>query len=165
MPNTNTDLITILALTGRRIPPPLGLRVWVLLTRVLLTRVLLTRVLLTRVLLSGLLLALPLPAYADGNYLLQRCQVAINFDPDSRRYNNPADMAYCYGLLQGIRETNSLYRRKAGNDAYFCLDSPSLSHKDAATLVVSFLQANPQTLHRNETTLAVQAFRHHSPCP
>ncbi len=120
---------------------------------------------LTLCLLAWLLLTLPLQARADGNYLLQRCQVAINFDPDSRRYNNPADMAYCYGLLQGIRETNNLYRRKTGNDAYFCLDTPSLSHKDAATLVVTFLQANPKILHRNETTLAVQAFRNNFPCP
>ena len=110
-----------------------------------------------------ILLSLSLPAQADGNYLLKRCQAALDF-PESRQDGLRAPMAYCYGLLQGIRELNRLYERKGTDLAYFCTGGRRLDHQEAAQLVVDYLRARPDQLYRGESVLAVQAFRQAFPC-
>ena len=75
-----------------------------------------------------------------------------------------AEVSYCYGLLQGVREVNRLYEDKNGDSAYFCLGDTHLSHSQTAKLVVDYLRQNPQKLHQNESILAVQALRQKYPC-
>lgn len=104
------------------------------------------------------------PALADGHYLLDRCENALLTSVHPSKFNSRQDMAYCYGLLQGIRETNRLYELKLKSDAYFCLGDQYLSHQDSAKVVVSFLRQHPEILHKNETALAIQAFRQQYPC-
>lgn len=106
----------------------------------------------------------PVKAFADGHYLLTRCQNAIKTIDNPSRFNAGADMAYCYGLLQGVRELNQLYVMKLNGDAYFCLDKPHLGHRESAEIIIEFLQNNPDKLNKNETALAVQAFRQKFPC-
>lgn len=109
-----------------------------------------------------LLTLLSPPALADGNSLLHRCQAALRFSETGQ--GGRADMAYCYGLLQGISELNALYERKDPTQAYFCTDQRPLRHHEAAQLVVAYLQAHPNRLFQGESVLAVQAFRQAYPC-
>ena len=104
------------------------------------------------------------PAVADGNYLLQRCQAAVAFSQQPEKFKRKADMAYCLGLLQGVRETNRLYENKLKSGAYFCLKGKHLGHSETAQLVVDYLQSHPEQLFQNESILAVQALRQAYPC-
>ncbi len=106
----------------------------------------------------------PVPAYADGHYLLSRCQNALKIVQNPTKYSSRTDMAYCYGLLQGVREMNQLYQLKLKQSAYFCLDDQYLGHRESAELVVNFLRKHPEKLNKNETALVVQAFRDMYPC-
>ena len=102
--------------------------------------------------------------YADGTYLLKRCQAAVAFSKQPEKFNRKADMAYCLGLLQGVRETNRMYEDKDKTTAYFCLEGKRLDHTETAKLVVNYLENNPQRLHQNESLLTVQALRQAFPC-
>jgi len=116
--------------------------------------------------LGGLLLIV-LPAsmaLADGESLLQRCRHAETGLADASAEQRSA-IAYCYGLLQGVRELNRLYERKSTEQAYFCLGDQSLSHAEAAALVVDYLQNHPRARLQSETVAAVRALRQRYPCP
>ncbi|WP_210397454.1 Rap1a/Tai family immunity protein [Motiliproteus sediminis] len=114
--------------------------------------------------LAVLLLTLnPLPAFADGEYLLQRCRPAAEGLASSSAAQRTAG-AYCFGLLQGIRELNAIYERKLGQQAFFCLGETTLSHSANARLVVDYLEARPEARLQNETLVAVRALRERYPC-
>lgn len=120
-----------------------------------------------RVLLSLLTIIIalgPLTAIADGNYLLSRCENALKIAENPGKLSSRADMAYCYGLLQGVRELNQLYELKLDQAAYFCLDNQKVGHRESAQLVIDYLEKHPDKLGKNETSLAVQAFRTKYPC-
>lgn len=120
-----------------------------------------------KVLLSILIIIMtlgPTTAFSDGNYLLYRCKNALKIAEKPGKYTSRADMAYCYGLLQGVRELNQLYELKLEQGAYFCLDTQQLGHRESAQIVIDYLERNPEALSKNETALAVQAFRTKYPC-
>ncbi|HEY5717694.1 MAG TPA: Rap1a/Tai family immunity protein [Motiliproteus sp.] len=101
---------------------------------------------------------------ADAESLLQRCRhsgVALAAATAEQR----SAVAYCYGLLQGVRDLNRLYEIKSPEAAYFCLGNNSLSHSDAAALVVDYLERTPKARLQSETTAAVRALRERFPCP
>lgn len=106
----------------------------------------------------------PITATADGHYLLSRCKNALKTVQNPSKFSSPADVAYCYGLLQGVRELNQLYELKLSETAYFCLNRKRLGHRESAQLVVDYLEKNPDKLSKNETALVVQAFRMKYPC-
>ncbi len=120
---------------------------------------------LIRILLTLIIASFSVETMADGNYLLQRCQLAVKAVGNPGMSKQRAAISYCFGLLQGVREVNRLYENKHGNDAYFCLGSQHLSHSETARLAVEYSQQHPQRLHQNESVLAVQALRQSYPCP
>ena len=102
-------------------------------------------------------------SHADGSALLQRCHTAEVGLAEANESQRTA-IAYCYGLLQGVRELNALYEKQHPNAAYFCLGEHALSHAEAAALVVQYLQQNPPAQRQNATVAAVRALRDRYPC-
>ncbi|OMH38819.1 Rap1a/Tai family immunity protein [Motiliproteus sp. MSK22-1] len=119
---------------------------------------------LARSIFVAVLCFIPFSTHADGTYLLQRCQAAVAFSKAPEKFNRKAEMAYCLGLLQGVRETNRMYEDKDKKNAYFCLEGKHLGHTETAQLVVSYLESHPERLFQNESVLTVQALRQAFPC-
>lgn len=110
-----------------------------------------------------LLLLNPVTTLADGEYLLQRCLPAAEGLAGSSATERAAG-AYCFGLLQGVRELNAIYERKLGQQAFFCLGDNQLTHSANARLVVDYLEARPEARLQNETVVAIRALRERYPC-
>ena len=118
-----------------------------------------------KVVLIVLMLFLPAWCYADGNELLKRCGLLVEYtDSESPDIPLSSEMMFCAGFMQGITNMNLLYQQVLKADAQFCLPEWGISNSYAARVVVKHLRAYPEELHRNEFVLAIWALRVAFPC-
>jgi hypothetical protein len=112
-----------------------------------------------------LILLIPAWCYADGNELLQRCSLLVEYtDSDSPDLSLSGEMMFCAGFMQGITNMNLLYQTVLKSDAQFCLPEWGISNSYAARIVVKQLRDYPEELHRNEFVLAIWALNVAFPC-
>jgi hypothetical protein len=105
-----------------------------------------------------LILLIPAWCYADGNELLKRCSLLVEYtDSDSPDISLSDEMMFCAGFMQGITNMNLLYQLVLKSDAQFCLPELGISNSYAARIVVKHLRDYPEELHRNEFVLAIWA--------
>ena len=65
-----------------------------------------------------LILLIPAWCYADGNELLKRCNLPVEYtDSDSPDISLSAEMMFCAGFIQGITNMNLLYQTVLKSDA------------------------------------------------
>ena len=88
-----------------------------------------------------LILLIPAWCYADGNELLKRCNLLVEYtDSDSPDISLSAEMMFCAGFMQGITNMNLVYQTVLKSDAQFCLPEWGISNSDAARIVVKQLR-------------------------
>jgi len=107
----------------------------------------------------------PQPARADGKKLLKACAAGlkvINKDKGlpSTEY---VDAAFCAGLIQGVTDTNRIYR-KAGKSPFFCMPGDGINKSQATRTVVNYLRVHPEKLELHETALVIEALSAAFPC-
>src|SRR6266481_8129921 len=74
------------------------------------------------VILIVLMLLIPAWCYADGNELLKRCSLLVEYtDSESPDISMSGEMMFCAGFMQGITNMNLLYQQALKSDAQFCL--------------------------------------------
>lgn len=116
------------------------------------------------------LLVKPVPALAedDGNDLLRKCVAAEKAaDGANQGEREAVDAIDCMSYLQGILDMNMLYQaalNKPKPQTFFCLPT-NIKNGQAARIVVKYLRAHPEQLHRSGAILAVTAFAEAFPCP
>jgi len=118
-----------------------------------------------KVILIVLMLLIPAWCYADGNELLKRCSLLVEYtDSESPDISLSGEMMFCAGFMQGITNMNLLYQQALKSDAQFCLPEWGISNSHAARLVMKHLRDYPEELHRNDFVLAIWALRVAYPC-
>ncbi|OHY79310.1 hypothetical protein BCA33_16755 [Marinobacter sp. AC-23] len=111
-----------------------------------------------------ILALLPGAAFASGNKLLDHCNAAIDFMDNEPANPDFGALGYCFGMMQGVTNTNAMYEVQLGKDALFCAPEAGLNNGQAARIVVKYLKDNPKELHRHGTILAISAFMQAYPC-
>ena len=65
-----------------------------------------------KVILIVLMLLIPAWCYADGNELLKRCSLLVEYtDSESPDISLSGEMMFCAGFMQGITNMNLLYQQ------------------------------------------------------
>jgi hypothetical protein len=116
------------------------------------------------VVLIGLLLAGN--AIGDGNELLTRCAVAVNFMDGTSKADSGAEFGngmFCLGMMQGITSMNTFYEVELGKKALFCTPK-AITNGQAARIVVKYLREHPEKLHEHDSLLAIEALMKAFPC-
>lgn len=107
----------------------------------------------------------PQPAGADGNKLLKACSAGIKVINKDKGLPSTeyVDSAFCAGLIQGVTDTNRMYR-KAGKSPFFCMPGDVVNKGQAIRTVVNYLRAHPEKLESHETVLVIEALSEAFPC-
>lgn len=101
----------------------------------------------------------------DGNELLSRCNVVINYQDKKIQNPDEIDIGICLGMIQGMMKINSVYKQKLGKEmALFCPPASGLSYVQAIRIVVKYLNDHPEKLHQSDTYLVIGAFQKAFPC-
>lgn len=101
-------------------------------------------------------------AEMDGNRLLSFCKEAIKFMDSERAISLP--VASCLMKLGGIREMNYMYMQYLNKTKPLFCPPDSIDNGKFVRIAVSYLEANPSSLHYSDTSLMVLAFREAFPC-
>lgn len=103
-------------------------------------------------------------ANADGNELLQKCNKAVQIRDNPPQNPDFVSIAFCFGMMQGITNLNSVYQAILSEEALFCGPEDGINNIQATRIVVKYLKDNPQALHLPEVVLATAAFIDAYPC-
>jgi hypothetical protein len=114
--------------------------------------------------LPALALLFPCIAAADGNDLLSKCPAAVNLMDNRSETDDYLGLGYCLGMMQGMTNLNKVYELRLGEKALFCTPESGIKNGQAARIVVKYLMEHPETLHENESFLAVSALKEAYPC-
>lgn len=119
---------------------------------------------LVRLLWIAPILLFPLAASADGNKFLEQCQAAESF-LDKKQSRNETSAAYCFGLLEGVRETmqylNELLEPRA---RVVCWPPKGINNAQSVRVVLKYMRDNPNKLHEDPVFLTMMSFRDAFPC-
>src|SRR3989304_2700449 len=112
------------------------------------------------------------PCFAEegalkGNDLLYICSQAQNViekgvtkDLSS---SDALNFGLCLGFMDGIINTNQIYRFMLGGVALFC-EPPEVTNKQAVRIVVKYLKDHPEELHNAQISAAITALAVAFPC-
>lgn len=101
----------------------------------------------------------------DGNSLLADCNSAIRA-LDNRVTPSRAEalgIGRCFGLIQGIKDLNTLYRVKDEGSAFFC-PPDEVTLGQAARIIIKYMRDNPNKLHMPDSILIIAALEDAYPC-
>lgn len=100
-------------------------------------------------------------AYPDGNSLLENCRAAEVF-LDTGKTNVNSGAGYCFGLIQGVRNTMQIL----GNESRFkaCFPENKITNAQATRIVTTYLKNNPEHLHEGAEELIIIAYIRAFPC-
>jgi hypothetical protein len=106
-------------------------------------------------------------AKVDGNELLERCQIAVDFF-DGKELKEGSDWkAYsCIEYITGLTTMNLLYSSdefKKKDNKYFCRPQ-GVTNSQSVRVVLKHLKNNPEDLHESRTFLVVVALREAFSC-
>jgi hypothetical protein len=103
----------------------------------------------------------------DGNDVLRNCESV-----ERREHNvgrpSPADyvgIGQCLGAVESVIGTLTIAGPKPGERAAVCLPDAGVTNGQAAKAALVFLRMHPGELHRNGTSLLIEAYRGAFPCP
>jgi hypothetical protein len=100
----------------------------------------------------------------DGNKLLTDCGALVSFlDRQSIDSTNSTGMGFCSGLMQGLIHMNQIYGHSLKDKALFCTPD-GVNNGQAARIVVKYLRAHPEELHKPGSILAFAALKEAFPC-
>jgi hypothetical protein len=106
-------------------------------------------------------------AEADGNELIERCQLAVDFfDSKELKEGSYWEAHSCVAFITGVINMNSLYSSdefKKKDNKYFCRPQ-GVTNSQAVRVVLKHLKNNPQDLHESRTFLVVVALREAFSC-
>jgi hypothetical protein len=104
-------------------------------------------------------------ALADGNQLLNWCQIAIQTaDAPGVRANNDAFHAgYCSGIVGGVTAMHKFANKSAPPNVHICVP-PNVPIAQEVRIVVKFLKDNPKMLNEDEPTLILLSMLDAFPC-
>jgi hypothetical protein len=102
-------------------------------------------------------------AVADGNRLLSECLDTEQYMDTKKMHNAPA-ISRCLGLLQGVRNTMIILDSGLDPSLRVCWPKEGINNGQAVRIVLHYLKANPEQLHKDEVLLAMIAFRSAYPC-
>ncbi len=103
-----------------------------------------------------------------GISLLRQCNAAVVTNPQST-YTNGLEMGVCIGLIRGVMDTMQLWEegRRQGMtekiDLHGCIPS-EVTPRQAVLVVLKYLNAHPEELHKMDTMLINSALRNAFPC-
>jgi hypothetical protein len=100
---------------------------------------------------------------ADGNKLLTNCNAAIAIIDSPNIANDSFGAGLCIGLMQGIRDTASIYQSHLIENLNvdrkkvpMCIPT-GVSNGQLARVVVKHLRDHPEQLHMHDSFLAMNA--------
>lgn len=110
---------------------------------------------------STLMLLASGEAYADGNELLQQCELA------QKNQNNFTkaefvQVARCLGYVEGVSMTLRTFSSQINNHTRYCI--PQAPAGQFARVVVSYLKSHPENLHYDDFSLTFTALTTAFPC-
>jgi hypothetical protein len=108
------------------------------------------------------------PQMTDGNVLLKACNAAVQWDDTGTNTGTPVDVGYCYGFVEGVRNTLAIWTISAKtlheSGPHACMPTEGIENGQAARIVVKYLKENPEKLHEFASLLAMEAFQKAFPC-
>jgi len=109
----------------------------------------------------------PATALADGNDLLEKCLIAEDSlnAPDANSTDlHSLKIGYCFGIVQGVRETMQLQCADTCTSTLTACFPESETIQQSVRVLTSFLKKSPSILYMNETDLIIVAFMNAYPC-
>lgn len=105
----------------------------------------------------------------DGNELLGACGPVLNsMDGISQNHGAEDSMlaGFCMGYLYGITGVNVLYQVSlpSKDSLFFCSPKEGISTAQAVRVVVNYLRAHPEELHKQAMVLTLDALGKAFPC-
>ncbi|WP_418512175.1 Rap1a/Tai family immunity protein [Corallibacter sp.] len=90
---------------------------------------------------------------ADGNKLLDQCQVAMHIMNGQSEYDRIDAMKFglCVGFASGVKSTLMVLP----SSVEICWPKEGITNGQATRILYKYLKDNPQKLHENETLLAM----------
>lgn len=110
------------------------------------------------------------PAWADGNSLLQSCQMAERSLDGEKTNTDDFQQGFCMGLIHGVGSTMIAYDRVLIVPGVLSLEGPKtcwpegLSNAQATRIVVKYLKDNPSQLYFDDFVLVMMALRNAFEC-
>ncbi len=101
-------------------------------------------------------------AHADGNKLLEYCQVTLN-QIDTRippsDFVTALNSGRCLGFVKGVRSTMQILLSDEYHTRHRVCFPTNSNDGQIIRVVVKYLKDNPERLHENETLLAMTAIQ------
>lgn len=111
------------------------------------------------------LMLLQFPIFADGNKLLNSCELVLNSVNNPQISGDRYTAGFCLGFIQGVHQLNSAYQYGINvRQPIFCAPPEGISNGQAIRIVTKYLQGQPGKLHDDEIFLVIQAFKEAFPC-
>jgi hypothetical protein len=108
------------------------------------------------------------PGMTDGNTLLKACNAAVQYDDTGKTSGTAADVGYCYGFVEGVRNVLAIWRISANSHhesgPHVCMPNEGIENGQAARIIVKYLKDHPEELHEFASLLAMEAFQNAFPC-
>lgn len=83
---------------------------------------------------------LQVPIFADGNKLLDSCEVVQNGVSTSQISGDPYDAGFCLGFIQGVHQLNSAYQQGINvHQSIFFVPPEDVSNGQAIRIVTRYL--------------------------
>lgn len=103
---------------------------------------------------------------SDGNDMLRNCE---GLEHRERGMTPPSTADYvgigqCLGAVEGVIGTLAAAGPKPGEKLAMCLPAAGVTNGQAAKVALLFLRLHPRELHRDGTSLLIEAYREAFPC-
>ncbi|MGH9878299.1 MAG: Rap1a/Tai family immunity protein [Nitrososphaerales archaeon] len=101
----------------------------------------------------------------DGNGFLKACRLTVKFiDDEPITEDRGLEVGYCLGLIEGVRNSMILLNPHLPKDYKVCFPSSLITNRQAARIVVKYLDNHPAILDKDKTLLTMYAFADAYPC-
>ena len=105
------------------------------------------------------------PAVAGGGKLLRSCEILMNWTTQKHSSEDQYDAGFCLGFISGVYELNAAYLKTGKVERpYFCPPEKGVTNGQNVSILINYLEDNPEKLQDGNLELTLAAFMEAYPC-